>query len=197
MRWWVCVPFLVATAAASSPSKILESARITSELHASLTADYTIEVLVTPHDGDAWSRLSKRMTGDGAKWGLIAAQNDSEKLTSNTEVRVPLPLLRPELQRQVIQSLFPHDMPTERGWKHVVFGASGIEGESLWAIAEWFTGAGTNYAAIRKANPSQGLSTRKGDVILIPKGLLAATFGGEAEGLNVSKAQPVAFFGQQ
>src|SRR5207245_1041057 len=162
---------------------------ITPELRASLTADYTIEVLVTPHEGDAWSRLSKRMTGDGAKWRLLAAQ--SEKLTSNTQVRVPLPLLRPELQRQVIQSLFPSDMPTDGGWKHVVFGASGIEGESLWTIAEWFTGAGANYAAIRKANPSQGLSTRKGDVILIPKSLLAAAFGGEAEGLNASKTAEV------
>ena len=187
----MCVPFLAATAAASSPSKILETARITPELRASLTADYTIEVLVTPHEGDAWSRLSKRMTGDGAKWRLLAGQNESEKLTSNTQVRVPLSLLRPELQRQVIQSLFPYDMPADGGWKHVVFGASGIEGESLWTIAEWFTGAGANYAAIRKANPSQGLSTRKGDVILIPKSLLAAAFGGEAEGLNASKTAEV------
>ena len=38
-----------------------------------------------------------------------------------------------------------------------------------------------------KANPAQGLSTRKGDVILIPQRLLTAAFGGGMEGENAPK----------
>ena len=185
MRWWVCAVLVAASANAASPPKIIATAQITPELRASLSADYSIAVAVTPHPGDAWTRLAKRVTGDAANWRAIAAAN-GEKLTSETIVHVPLHLLRAELQRQIIATLFPKDVATDGGWKHVVVGSSGSEGESLWSIAEWFTGSGENYAAIRSANPDQGLSTRPGDVLLIPKQLLAPAFGGEREGLNVS-----------
>lgn len=165
---------------------------MTPELRASLTADYTIDVRVRPHGGDAWTRLAKRLTGDAENWHAIVAYNNAgEVLRTDVPVRVPLPLLRPRLQRQILTTLFPKDSLTERGWKHIVVGSRGIEGESLWSIAEWFTGAGQNYAAIRGANPDQGLSTHPGDVILIPKPLLTAAFGGEGEGLNAPKTAEV------
>ena len=160
-------------------------AQITPELRASLVSDYSIDVVVIPHDGDAWTRLAKRVTGDAGNWRALAAGND-EKLNAASRVHIPLRMLRPELQRQILTTLFPKDAATDAGWKHTVIGAIGGEGESLWNIAEWFTGSGDNYAAIRKANPAQELSTRPGDVVLIPKPLLAPAFGGEREGTNVS-----------
>jgi N-acetylmuramoyl-L-alanine amidase len=166
---------------------------ITPELRASLTDDYTIEVVVTPHEGDAWSRLAKRVTGDGDRWNEIASFNHADgNLTTEQKVRIPFNLLRPNLQRDVAAALFPSDSDTSAGLRHVIVGSSGIEGESLWNIAEWFTGSGENYAAIRAANPAQGLSTRKGDVILIPKELLAAAFRhGEREERNAPKTAEV------
>jgi N-acetylmuramoyl-L-alanine amidase len=187
----VCGAFLIAAAsgAATSPKNVVASAQVTPELRASLTRDYSIDVVVAPHEGDAWTRLAKRVTGDAERWPEIAkANNAGDNLTSEQRVRIPLPMLRPELQRRVAQALFPSDAATPRGWRHVVVGASGVEGESLWSIAEWFTGSGENYLALRRANPAQGLSTRKGDVILIPKELLAAAFRGpETEGTNAPK----------
>jgi N-acetylmuramoyl-L-alanine amidase len=189
-KWWVGLlgALLPAVLLAASPSKT-----ITPELRASLTADYTIEVVVTPHDGDAWSRLAKRVTGDGDRWNEIAAFNHAGgNLTSEQHVRIPFNLLRSNLQRDVAAALFPSDADVAAGRRHVVVGSSGIEGESLWNIAEWFTGRGENYAAIRAANPSQGLSTRKGDVILIPKELLATAFRrGEREEGNAPKTAEV------
>ena len=185
VRGWVCAALLVATSVAAAPP-----VRINSEVRASLAADFTIEVSVQPHDGDAWSRLAKRVTADAANWRAIAAFNNSDKLTSERAVLVPFALLRPELQRSVLATLFPADRQTELGWRHVVVGA-GIEGESLWNIAEWFTGRGENYSEIRKANPVQGLSTHAGDVVLIPKQLLTAAFRGAGEGRDVSKAAEV------
>ncbi len=138
-----------------------------------------------PHDGDAWTRLAKRVTGDAANWRAIAALN-SDKLTTDVAVRIPFALLRAELQRQIITTLFPKDSLTPAGWKHVATGPAGVESESLWSIAEWFTGRGENYTAIRSANPSQTLWTHPGDVVLIPKQLLSAAFGGEGEELNAS-----------
>jgi N-acetylmuramoyl-L-alanine amidase len=175
----------VLTAAPSSP---VATAQINNELRASLTRDYELEVLVQPHDGDAWTRLAKRVTGDAANWETIAAYSQlDDRLESEQKVRVPFALLRPALQRDVIKTLFPNDHPTAGGWQHVVAGSHGIEGESLWNIAEWLTGDGANYTLIRKANPSQGLSTRKGDVILVPKRLLTAAFGGSMEEENAPK----------
>jgi N-acetylmuramoyl-L-alanine amidase len=179
----VCLVVLhaaVAIAAAPSGSAIA-TAQITPELRASLTRDYEIDVVVRPHVGDAWSRLAKRVTGDGARWQDIAKLNDAgHDLETGQLVHVPFALLRPELQRRILITLFPSDGPMDGGWKHVVVGASGIEGESLWKIAEWLTGNGTNYLEIRKSNPTQGLSTRKGDVILVPKQLLAPAFAAVA-----------------
>lgn len=155
------------------------------DLRAALTRDYDIEVSVKPHDGDAWTRLAKRVTGDASNWEDIAAHNQADdRLKSHRRVLVPFSMLKPELQREIVKTLFPLDRSTVQGWTHTVIGARGIEGESLWKIAEWFTGDGANYTLIRKANPGQGLSTRKGDVILIPKRLLSAPFGGGSEESN-------------
>ncbi|MDP9361223.1 MAG: N-acetylmuramoyl-L-alanine amidase [Acidobacteriota bacterium] len=194
-KWWVGLlgALLPAALVAASSSKTIAAANVTPELRASLTADYTIDIVVRPHDGDAWSRLAKRMTGDGERWNEIAAFNHAgDNLTTEQSVRIPFNILRPNLRRDIAAMLFPSDRATDAGWRHVVVGSSGIEGESLWNIAEWFTGSGENYAAIRAANPSQGLSTRKGDVILIPKELLASAFRrGETEERNAPKTAEV------
>jgi N-acetylmuramoyl-L-alanine amidase len=182
---WVCLVVflqaagLLAATSAARPAPVA-AAQITSELRASLSGDYELDVVVQPHAGDAWTRLAKRVTGDAEQWQAIAEANGSagQKLTVEQSVRVPFSLLRPELQRQIVKTLFPEDRIADDGWQHVVVGASGIEGESLWKIAEWFTGDGARYADIRRSNPDQGLSTRKGDVILVPRQLLAPAFRG-------------------
>ncbi|HEX6097596.1 MAG TPA: N-acetylmuramoyl-L-alanine amidase [Thermoanaerobaculia bacterium] len=184
---WVWL-FLILGAVSLSAQTPIATAQISPSLRATLTRDYQIDVTVKPHEGDAWTRLARRVSGDASNWEEIAALNEAdETLKTHKPVRVPYALLRPELQLDIAKTLFPHDQRTADGWKHVVVGARGIEGESLWNIAEWFTGAGANYSLIRKANPSQGLSTRKGDVILIPKRLLTAAFGGGSEEENAPK----------
>jgi N-acetylmuramoyl-L-alanine amidase len=166
----------------------IATAQIDPQLRATLTRDYAIDVTVQAHKGDAWTRLARRVTGDAANWEDLAAYNQADQnLKTDHPVRVPFALLRPALQRAIIRTLFPRDEMTRDGWKHVVVGARGIEGESLWNIAEWLTGDGANYTLIRKANRGQGLSTRKGDVILVPKRLLTAAFGGSSEEENAPK----------
>ncbi len=175
-------------AAASTTNDFIATAPITPELRASLTHEYEIVAVVKPHPGDAWTRLAKRISGDAAHWQEIASYNSAgPNLTTSQTVRVPFALLRPELQQQTIRALFAADRLTGAGWRHVVIG-NGIEGESLWNIAAWFTGDGANYTAIRKANPGQGLSTRRGDVIVVPAQLLTAAFRGprEVEGQNAA-----------
>ncbi len=195
MRKWWGWGFLVIflgpgrLVSAAPPAASAASSKVVSELSAVLTADYEIDVTAKAHRGDAWTRLAKRVTGDAANWEELAAQNGGDDtLRHDQKIRIPFEILKPELQAQVIQSLFPADTISKSGWQHAVIGSRGIEGESLWKIAEWFTGDGSHYAEIRRANPRQGLSTRKGDVILIPRRLLTAAFVGEMEGRNAPKA---------
>ncbi|HUP59808.1 MAG TPA: N-acetylmuramoyl-L-alanine amidase [Thermoanaerobaculia bacterium] len=191
-KWWVwlflnlaAIPLSAASSATQTPIAL---AQISPAMRAVLTREYEIEVTVTAHRGDAWTRLARRVTGDAAAWEEIAALNQAdENLKNEQQVRVPFALLRPSLQRDIIATLFPLDRAKPDGWRHVVVGSRGVEGESLWKLAEWFTGHGANYSLIRKANPTQGLSTRKGDVILIPKRLLSAAFGGSSEEENAPK----------
>jgi len=128
--------------AATSKETPIATARVTPELRASFTRDYVIDVDVKPHEGDAWTRLAKRVTGDAERWHDIVAFNRAfnkigDNLTTERVVHVPFTLLRPELQRQIVTTLFSSDSSTAAGWKHVVVGSE-IEGESLWRLAEWF-----------------------------------------------------------
>jgi N-acetylmuramoyl-L-alanine amidase len=184
---WVLV-FFQAAALFAAPDAPIATAQVTPALRATLTRDYGLEITVKPHEGDAWTRLARRVTGDAANWEDLASLNQAdETLVTHRWVRIPYALLRPNLQRDVVATLFPLDKATPDGWQHVVVGSRGIEGESLWNIAEWLTGDGANYTLIRDANPRQGLSTRKGDVILVPKRLLTAAFGGGSEEENAPK----------
>ena len=166
------------------------SARVSRNVRAVLDRDHALLLAVTPHEGDAWTRLALRVTGSANNWRVIAELNRvGENLPTDREIRVPLSLARPELQRDALRALFPSDRLTSAGWVHqVVLGNPG-EGESLWKIAEWFTGDGANYGAIRKANSSQRLSTRKGDTITIPAPLLAQTFRPAGGAHKVTEAE--------
>ena len=188
-KWWgwISCTFL-ALPLLSAPADLIRK-EVSPGIRAALTSEYEIVAVVVPHQGDAWTRLAKRLTGDAGRWEEIAQLNGSDdNLRHGQVVRIPLTLLKPSLQREVVATLFPGDRTSSGGWKHVVHGGRGIEGESLWKIAEWFTGDGANYSKIRKANPNQGLSTRSGDVVLIPSKLLTAAFGGGMEEENASKA---------
>jgi N-acetylmuramoyl-L-alanine amidase len=190
--WWVGIlGFFFVAAAGSAASTPLATARLTDENRAALDRSYDIQLIVSPHPGDAWSRLARRMTGDAENWHTIAELNQAgPNLTTEGQIRIPLAMLKPALQRQIAAALFPRDTRTPEGWRHHVIGGD-IEGESLWKIAEWFTGDGAHYAALREANPGQALSTHKDDVILIPRKLLSAAFIGETEGVNAPKTARV------
>src|SRR5436190_21189441 len=97
-KWWVWLIGIHIPAALSAATlpKTIATTLVTPELRASLSADYTLDVLVAPHQGDAWPRLAKRVTGDAERWKEIAAFNQAgDTLSAEQRVRVPFSLLRP------------------------------------------------------------------------------------------------------
>lgn len=166
----------------------LRSVPISSGLTARLTSDYDIILVVEPHKGDAWTRLARRVTGDASRWRELAAANKlGEQLTTDARVTVPLSSARAELQLAAVRALFREDAPTARGWRHKVAFGSASEGEPLWKIAEWFTGKGENYTAIRAANKELPLVTARGTTVVIPEKLLAPAFRATDENRGASK----------
>jgi len=161
---------------------------VSPELKVSIGEGDEITLSARPLPGEGIDAFIKRFTEDPRTKSEILSRNEGVKLLrDDVFVRVPYRLLSENYRRIAIEALFPGDSTDAQGWVHRVSALTG-KPESLWRIAEWFTGDGANYMAIRKANPAQSLSTRKGDVIVIPKRLLTAAFGGEAEGKNGSTA---------
>ncbi|HEY0592070.1 MAG TPA: N-acetylmuramoyl-L-alanine amidase, partial [Thermoanaerobaculia bacterium] len=150
-----------------------------------------INLFYQPGNGETWSRLALRMTGDAAHWKELARINgQGENLLRGRRVRVPLAMAKESLQLAALKALFPDDQQSAKGWKHKVVAGTAVEGESLWAIAEWFTGDGANYARIREANKGQTLSTRRGDVILIPNALLMTGLRSTAKEPEIAEDDP-------
>ena len=137
VRWWVgLLGFLLffpgSLPAAPLPKDTVAVVRLSDDIRAILTRDYEIEVVVQPRPGDAWTRLARRVTGDAARWEEIAQFNGADdNLKAGQSVRVPYALIRPNLQRDIIQTLFPTDRLRGDGWQQTVVAGRGIEGETL------------------------------------------------------------------
>jgi len=106
------------------------------------------------YDPTAWSTISPTLT----------------RTDSGNFIEVPFALLNYEYKRKALLQVFPANVESEEGWLHVVQ----YKGETLWAIAEIYTGDGRNYPALEKENnllPHTPLS--RGQKIRIPAALLA------------------------
>lgn len=98
----------------------ITSTQVNPEVHAWLTRDYQITVIVSPHEGDSWTRLSKRLTGDARHWQELARLNGAkEVLTAEARVRVPFEMIRPDLQQEIIEKLLPKGSAAESDWKRM------------------------------------------------------------------------------
>lgn len=86
--------------------------------------------------------------------------------------------LKPEVQRRVIETIFPDDFADPAGWWHTVTydGSSGVE--TWWNLAEWLTGKGTDYKTLEALpeNRRYNGGLAKGNVVLIPRDMLLEVF---------------------
>jgi len=154
---------------------------VSRELHVSIGEGDEITLSARPLPGEGLDAFIKRFTEDPGTKKEILSQNEGVKLLRNDVfVRVPYRLLSENYRRIAIEALFPQDTSDGKGWNHGVRALTG-KPESLWRIAEWFTGDGANYREIRAANGLQSLQTDRGQQVRIPLKLLLPTFRDAAE----------------
>ncbi len=166
---------------------------VSPELKVSIGEGDEITLSARPLPGEGLDAFVKRFTEDPRTKSEILSRNEGVRLLrKDVFVRVPYRLLSENYRRIAIEALFPRDTTDPQGWVHRVSALTG-KPESLWRIAEWFTGDGLNYREIRAANGLESLATESGQVVRIPVKLLAATFRDEARAAAATAPLPLQF----
>jgi N-acetylmuramoyl-L-alanine amidase len=171
----------------SAPAK--KTAVISAEMRAVVCDGDEVLLEALPQKGETLAALAKRMTGDAkAKKDILAANPGlKQPLRRDTRIRVPYRLASPGLKKKAIQLLFSKGRAQATGWEHTVSAPSGRP-ESLWRIAEWYTGDGKNYRTIRAASALASLQTETGQTVLVPARLLLAPFREEVAAVALARA---------
>jgi N-acetylmuramoyl-L-alanine amidase len=165
---------------------------VSPELKVSIGEGDEITLAARPLPGEGLDAFVKRFTDDPRTKSAILSQNEGVRLLrKDVFVRVPYRLLSENYRRIAIEALFPRDTTDAQGWVHRVEALTG-KPESLWRIAEWFTGDGVNYRDVRAANGLESLATEHGQLVRIPLKLLTATFRDEAR-VAAAAALPLEF----
>jgi N-acetylmuramoyl-L-alanine amidase len=141
--------------------------------------DHRMWVEARPLTSEGLYAFARRLCGEREAAAAVAEANGGvEHLLAGVRYRVPFELLTPELQRRAVGVLFAEDAAAADGWRHT----AGIDGaprqESLWYLAEWFTGSGENYRAIREYNGLVEEEVPPGKTVVIPAELLLPAFRG-------------------
>jgi N-acetylmuramoyl-L-alanine amidase len=165
---------------AAPPSAAEKVVVVSPELRVSIQEGNEVFLSARPLANEGWEAFARRLTDDpGTKKELLAANAGLSRLQPDRYVRVPYRLLSGNYRKIAMEALFPQDSADPAGWNHRITAPAGRP-ESLWRIAEWFTGDGRRYREIREAGRIASLETEKGQLVRIPAALLLPVFRSEA-----------------
>ncbi|MGH9442164.1 MAG: N-acetylmuramoyl-L-alanine amidase family protein, partial [Thermoanaerobaculia bacterium] len=182
----------VASGAADEP-EFSKTVVISGELKVGIARGDLVFLFAKPLPGEGINAFARRFSDDPAtKARILSLNRKSSVLRQSVFLRVPYELLSGNYRKIAMQALFSADSGSPRGWTHTVAALAG-EPESLWRVAEWFTGDGANYDRIRRASGAASLQTEKGQKLKIPIDLLLPVFRAEALAREATGNPPLAF----
>ena len=138
---------------------------------ASRDADGAMFLEAIPRRGEGWLGFAERLCGSVDRAAELRAANSRNRMLSGRRYRVPYSCLRPDLKGQLLRHFNGNDRPTSAGWLHVVGRA-----ETLWEVAERFTGDGTNFRLIRAQNALGDEELVTGQEVVVPTAILIEPF---------------------
>lgn len=189
------VLLLAAAAVSAEEPEFVRTVAVSEELKVAIARGDLVFLFARPLPGESIAAFAKRFSGDPATQKKIFELNSREKVgAAGAFLRVPYELLSDNYKKIAMQALFPGDSGTPDAWTHVVTAPSG-EPESLWRIAEWFTGDGARYAEIRRRNALASLETERDQKVEIPSTLLLPAFRSEALAAE-TEAPPALAYGK-
>jgi len=170
-----------------------------------MTTSGRIHIEAKPRANEGLLAFAQRLCGNARHSSALSRANGGvRRLKRGVRYRVPFDLLPKASQQVTIRALLPKDQAVADGWKHKVSSSRrGRDAESLWSIAEWFTGSGENHRVLRQANSLTSNVIRPGQTILVPRRLLTEPFAGmlpappprTATALAEAEATPFAGYG--
>ncbi len=173
-------PGILGVSTALEAAETRKTVAISPELSVSIEENEAVFLAARPLPGESLDAFARRFTDDAAtKKDILAGNAGMNLLRKDVFVRVPYRLLSDNYRRIAMEALFPGDHGDAKGWTHVVTAPAGHP-ESLWRIAEWFTGDGSNYRSIREESGVAALPTEPGQAVRIPARLLLPAFRGAA-----------------
>ena len=169
--------------------------RVSQEVSVTIEPGDEVVLSARPLPAESVDAFVKRLTDDPRTKKEIMGQGAGTRLfRRDVFVRVPYRLLSDSYKKIAMEALFPDDRGDARGWTHVVRAPTGSP-ESLWRIAEWFTGNGANYREIRSEGAIAALPTEKGQSVRIPARLLLPSFRTEAAASAATPGEPALEYG--
>ncbi|MCA9742953.1 MAG: N-acetylmuramoyl-L-alanine amidase [Deferribacteres bacterium] len=144
--------------------------QIESEIRARF-ANGEIKVDVYPLRGEGYIDLAVRISSKPKQWKSLQSWNRNRRFPqTGVPITVPFSYLNAAYRLAAIQRLFPNDKLMAAGWQHRV----SYRGETMWFIAETFTGDGANYPALQKASGMKtGQALGLGNMVTIPLNVLS------------------------
>ncbi len=145
-----------------------------------LTGNGAIHIEAKPRANEGLLAFAERLCGSARHSSAISRANGGlRRLKRGVRYRVPFDLLPAGSRQAAVRALLPKDQAAADGWRHRVSSSRrSRDAESLWSIAEWFTGSGENHRALRRANSLTSNVIRPGQTILVPRNILAEPFAG-------------------
>lgn len=116
-------------------------------------------------------------SGDRAQGVLQQYLADPEQwkaYRNRMAVAIPFSNLNAKTQRTMLEAVFPKDYVDDAGWWHMAAENAPEGTDTLWAIAEWLTGVGTQYRKIlnHALNRDITVPLKPGQKLLVPRALL-------------------------
>ena len=183
---------LIAAATASAAPRG-KTAVLSPDLRVVMESGDEIVLLARVQPRESLDAFARRIGEDpaAAKKAIRSANGGLSRLKPGHWVRVPYRALSAAYRKSAIEGLFPADHATPAGWEHRVAAVSG-KPESLWMIAEWFTGDGARYKEIREVGGIPSLETREGQVVTVPERLLVEPFRAAVVAATAAAVPPAA-----
>jgi N-acetylmuramoyl-L-alanine amidase len=193
LRSFLLSVFLLAGIARGAEPEFARTAVVSDELKVSIAAGDLIFLFARPLPGEGIEQFVVRFSDEPRTRQKILELNRKPGMSRGESFfRVPYDLLSDNYKKIAIRALFPDDRFSENGWSHLVAAPAGAP-ESFWRVAEWFTGDGANYPAVKSASGAVSLQTEKGQKLTIPTALLLPGFRDSVVSHEISGPPPLSF----
>ncbi len=183
---WVVAGLILAIAAPAGAQPSRRVALASGSVALERGGELFLEAMPLRREG--WDAFTERHCGAVSRAPMVRQANGRSRMLAGVRYRVPYDCLTPDLKGQLLRALYPGDRPDPRGWLHVVGAGPQGGAETLWLIAERFTGDGANFRVVRSQNGLEDEELAMGQEVVVPSAVLVEPF---RSAVQVARTQAV------